>query len=52
MARRSANTDAALAYLTARYLTLARAAPIPRADCLFAHISAATFYLALHLSPA
>src|SRR5690606_25914951 len=52
MARRSANTDAALAYLTARYPTLARAAPTPRADCLFARISAATFYLALHRSRA
>jgi len=46
------SADAALALFMARYTLQARAAPTPCADCLFAHRSAATFYLALHLSPA
>jgi len=45
------SADAALALLTARYTPQARAASTPCADWIFAHRSAATFYLALHLSP-
>jgi len=45
------SADVALALSTARYTLQARAASTPCADCLFASQGAATFYLALHLSP-
>lgn len=51
MTRGYISADAALALFTARYTLQARAASTPCADWIFAHRSAATFYLALHLSP-